>query len=502
MTAKKQAKRESRFVSKLQQVTNRRRDRKGGGSSRKGSGSRGKGGLHILPPPAEPMAVARQFVAQCQSEDGLPTIKYWRGGWWFWRNSHWAEREDRAMRSLLYKYTENALCANASNKELVPWSPNRKKITDVYDALTAIVILPVDIDQPCWLDDRESGTIVAVSNGLLDVDSRQLLPHSAAYFNLVAVPFPYDADAPEPRRWRTFLEELWPDDPAAIDTLAEWYGYVISGRTNLHKILMNVGPTRGGKGVIARVLGALVGERNVAGPTLSSLGGEFGLAPLLGKTLAVISDARFVGKNGHTVVERLLSISGEDPLTVNRKYKDQWTGKLPCRLHIISNELPRLGDASQAIVGRIVLLVLSRSWLGREDYDLEAALRGELCGILNWSLDGLQRLTNDNGNVFTRTPSADEAIASMRDLASPVGAYGRERCEIGKPEFRIKVNELYQDFKVWADDNNHPKISKQVFGRDLHAAYPSIRLERPREHATEDEKRVRIYVGIRIRGKG
>ena len=71
------------------------------------------------------------------------------------------------------------------------------------------------------------------------------------------------------------------------------------------------------------------------------------------------------------VVERLLSISGEDTLTVNRNYRDQWTGKLPSRLHVIRNELPRLGDASAAIVGRIVLLPLSRSWLGREDHGLE-----------------------------------------------------------------------------------------------------------------------------------
>ena len=58
-----------------------------------------------------------------------------------------------------------------------------------------------------------------------------------------------------------------------------------------------VGPTRGGKGAIARVLGALVGRENVAGPTLSSLGGDFGLAPLIGKPLAVISDARLNGRN-------------------------------------------------------------------------------------------------------------------------------------------------------------------------------------------------------------
>ena len=67
--------------------------------------------------------------------------------------------------------------------------------------------------------------------------------------------------------------------------------------------------------MIARVLAALIGRKNVAGPTLNSLGGEFGLAPLIGKTLAVISDARFAGKDASVVVERLLSISGEDALT-------------------------------------------------------------------------------------------------------------------------------------------------------------------------------------------
>jgi hypothetical protein len=60
-----------------------------------------------------------------------------------------------------------------------------------------------------------------------------------------------------------------------------------------------VGSTRGGKGAIARVLSALVGRQNVAGPTLNSLGGDFGVAPLIRKPLAIISDARFVGKNGN-----------------------------------------------------------------------------------------------------------------------------------------------------------------------------------------------------------
>jgi putative DNA primase/helicase len=409
--------------------------------------------------------------------------------------SFWQEIDDRSMRSLLYRFTENAIYFDEEHRPRL-WAPNRKRIGDLTDALSAICILQTTIDQPCWLDQRESGTIVAMANGLLDVERQQLYTHTPLFFNQTAVPFDYDPRAPAPECWRRFLRELWPNEPAVINVLAEWFGYVISGRLDLHKILLMVGPARGGKGVIARILIALIGRQNVVGPTLNSLGGEFGLAPLIGKPLAVISDARFVGKNGNVIVERLLSISGEDTLTVNRKYRDQWTGKLPCRLHVISNELPRLGDASTAVIGRILLLLLSRSWFGRENHNLEAALRCELSGILNWALEGLRRLTVQNGNAFTRTASADEAIVQMQDLASPVGAFVREKCK-ASPMLEVEVDVLYGAYKRWCEDNEHPKPSKQIFGRDLRAAVPTVRKTRPRL----GEDRQQIYVGIGLKGE-
>jgi putative DNA primase/helicase len=133
------------------------------------------------------------------------------------------------------------------------------------------------------------------------------------------VPFAYDPAAPEPTKWLAFLQELWPDDPESIAVLQEFFGYVLSGRTDLHKILLTIGPTRSGKGTIARILERLLGKPNVAAPTLASLGTNFGLAPLLGKPPAVVSDARLAGPNVHQVVERLLSISGEDLLKIDRK---------------------------------------------------------------------------------------------------------------------------------------------------------------------------------------
>ena len=445
----------------------------------------------LLPPPSEPMAVARVFVDQCLHNNSL-TLRHWRGGWWMWRTTHWVEVEDREVRGILYRYTEHA--TYAEGKDPKEWAPTRRKVGDLIDALAAICILPNDLDQPGWLDgSSEDGIIVSVRNGLLNIEQQRLIPHTPQFFNQTSVPFDYDPQAPEPQRWLDFLAALWPNEPDAIDVLAEWFGYVVSGRTDLHKILLMVGPTRGGKGAIARVLTSLIGRKNTAGPTLNSLAGEFGLAPLIGKPLAVISDARFEGKkDASVVVERLLSISGEDTLTVNRKYRDQWTGKLPSRLHVLSNELPKLGDASTAIVGRIVLLLLSNSWLGREDHGLEPALHTELSGILNWSLAGLHRLTVENENCFTRLTSADDAITAMRDLASPVAAFVREKCTV-KPINEVAIDELYSAFKAWAELNGHSKKSKQTFGRDLRAAVPAVSVQRPRDNA---DGRHRVYLGI------
>jgi putative DNA primase/helicase len=461
----------------------------------------------ILPPPGEPMKVAQQFVDEKHlHHDGSLTLCYWRDSWWTWKTVNWREVPRRQVLSWLYRFTNDTVYLSDEG-ELKPWAPNRRKIGDLIEALGAICLFPDEIDQPYWLDGREGGAIVALKNGLLELmesGEKRLLPHSPLFFNQTAVPFPYDPDAPSPQGWLKFLGQLWPSakaeaanaevTKAEIQALGEWFGYVISGRLDQQKILLIVGPTRGGKGVIGRILTALIGKDNVAGPTLNSLSGDFGLAPLIGKSLAIISDARFGGRDGSVVVERLLSISGEDTLTVNRKYRDQWTGKLPCRLHIISNELPRLDDASAAVIGRLLLLPLTASWLGREDKALEAKLRPELSGILNWSLAGLQRLAG-NGNAFTIVPSAEQAIEQLRDLSSPVAAFVREECVVRR-NCEVRADTLYNAYKAWADLNGQPKKSKTLFGRDLAAAFPLVGRAQQRRDEHDPNIRYRVYRGL------
>ena len=131
------------------------------------------------------------------------------------------------------------------------------------------------------------------------------------------------------------------------------FGYLLLPITHLQKMFMLIGPKRSGKGTITRVLSAVVGRSNVAGSTLGSLTTPFGLQPLLNKIVAIIGDARLSGRQDTTiVVERLRSISGEDVQAVDRKHMTSFTGPLQVRFVLLSNELPRLNDASATLPTR------------------------------------------------------------------------------------------------------------------------------------------------------
>ena len=186
--------------------------------------------------------------------------------------------------------------------------------------------------------------MVAARNGLLHLPSlvrgrSVVLPHTPSFFTFSALPYSYEENAGCPK-WERFLSELWGDDPESIRTLQEWFGYLLLPDTSQQKFLMMVGPTRSGKGTIARVVRMLLGEANVASPTIRSLSGSFGLWGLVGKLLAIVPDASL--KASASLVELIKSLTGEDALDIERKNLAPLSSvNLTARLMIIANDLPK-----------------------------------------------------------------------------------------------------------------------------------------------------------------
>jgi P4 family phage/plasmid primase-like protien len=384
------------------------------------------------------------------------------------------------------------------------WPLKPAKINEVVDELKSAVIVDAHgVELPHWLEEVPGmpapDDLIVCCNGILDPLTRRLHPHTGSLLTLNALPFNYSPDAPAPRRWLRFLDEVFGDDAEAVRELQKLAGYLLTLDTSLQKIFVFIGPKRSGKGTIARVFAALIGKDNVCGPSFNSIGGDFGLESCIGKQLATFPDARIgADTKKATVIERLLSISGEDALDISRKNRPAWYGKLSTRLVILSNEVPVLGDASGALASRYVVFNTPNSFYGREDRTLYETLIGEMPGILNWALDGLHQLRLDGAIVSPA--SAAELVADVENLGSPIKAFISERCEIGQSDYEVTKDALWHAYTQWHREEGiagHP-LSKEMFSRNLKTAFPGqVRDHRP--SANTDEKRARRWRGVRLK---
>ena len=424
-------------------------------------------------------------------------LRHHRGDFFEWNGCAWLEVEEAGLRARLYAFLDQCKRRTAEGK-LLPVKPNIKMVGEVFDALRAAAQLDASIEPPAWLEGEHlppAHTLVACANALMHLPSKILVPHTPSFFNHNALNFDYEPFAPEPRQWLDFLHQLWGDDQQAIDTLQEIFGYCLTADTSQQKAFAVIGPKRSGKGTIARILVAMLGVHNCAAPTLAGLSRTFGIEPLIGKRLAVISDARLSSRaDQHAIAERILSITGEDSIDVDRKYKKAWTGQLQTRFLVLSNELFRLADASGALASRFILLMLTKSFYGQEDRNLTKKLMTELPGILNWAADGWVRL--ERRGHFQQPESAKEAVEQLEELASPIGAFVRECCDMG-PAHSVAIDSLFLAWKGWCTEQgrDHPG-TKASFGRDLKAAHPELKVTQPRE---EGRQLRRHYQGVGLK---
>jgi len=443
-------------------------------------GSRDPQSGKLVLSPTRTLPTAEAYVREFHLHPDGRTLHCYAGLLTEWRDNRYCELEDNAVKKRLQVWLHDALryvlVRRTGAIELADYQSNPSTVKAALESIKAFVHLPAATLCPSWLDDDANrpspNEIIACRSLLLHLPSMRRLPPTPLFFTTCALEFDPDPNAAHPMAWHGFLHQLLDGDIESHDLLQEWFGYCLTGDTSQQKMLLIVGPRRSGKGTIARVLARLIGTGNVCGPTTSSLAGPFGLQPLIGKSLAIVSDARFHGENIATVVERLLCISGEDTLTVDRKNITSVTLKLPTRFMFLTNEFPRLNDSSGALAGRFIILRLTKTFYGREDTRLTDRLLAELPGILNWSIEGWQRL-NERGH-FVVPASVQDVVQEIEDLSSPVAAFVGEECVVG-PGHRVAVDLLYDAWRQWCESEGRQAVTtRQTFGRDLAAAVAGI----------------------------
>lgn len=453
--------------------------------------------------PKRPLESARLFLSSLRTPEDEDVIRYHCEDFFVWGGACYRQVEDEVIRRMLYRWAEECWTKGADGGADIPFAPNKPKIDHIMDTVRAEALVESILAMPAWLDGRrvDARECIACRNGivhlptLVDRGEKFLEPPTPLYFSTCALPFEFAEQRPEPKAWIQFLDEIFDDDDEAVELLQEWIGYLLTADTRQQKMLLVYGPKRAGKGTIARIITALVGPQNVANPTLSGLATNFGLWPLVNKSLAIVGDARLSGRSDQSaVVERLLSISGEDSLTIDRKNREPVTLRLPTRVMLLTNELPKLTDASGALANRFLILRLKKSFLGEEDMGLEQRLLAELPAILLWAIDGWKRL-RDRGR-FSMPATSTAAIRELDELGSPVTAFARE-CLSFQPGARTECKTLYKTWCDWCTAQGRERPgSQQSFSRDFGAAFPAVDVVQHRLGGI----RVRSYEGVLLGG--
>lgn len=445
-----------------------------------------------------PREVARAFRDRAR-----PHIVNFAAEWFEHRGSAYSPLEGAVVRAALADWMET----EAVNSETgFPLLVNKRAVDDAMDALKSLQLVPsTDAAPPIWLTrepgDPEPRDLLSAKNGLVDVNTAELLPHTARYFNLIGLPYEYNDPVftLPPYEWHKFLNSIWPPDEGgqeSQDVLQEWFGLMLTTETRYQKMLLLLGPGRSGKGTIVRTLSSLIGHANVANTSLNDLGRPFGLQGLIGKSAMIVSDMR-VGRNADigVVTEAMLNLVGEDRRAIQRKYLPDYTGGLFVRLMLVGNLKLILPDQSGALAMRYVPLILNKSFYGREDHELQAKLEPELPGILLWAMEGLRRLRRRGR--FVQTGPGEKLLRSIRTHASPLKMFLAERCVLG-PSLSVEKEVLFDAFESWALDSDvrdgHDMVT---FARDLYAASDdAISNYRP-ERA--DGTRPRMFAGVALR---
>lgn len=446
--------------------------------------------------PSDWADIASQLLADKWRVKGKMALRHAQGDWYLYGDGRYVVQEAAAVSAAVFKYLDRALKYDKKLDDSVPFLPTRNKVNEALHALQALTLIP-KAAAPMWISESKNAQdYVAVADGLLHVPTQKLTPHTPDFFNLTALPFAWAGSEGEPTEWLEFLETLWPGDEESKQTLQTIFGYLLTNDTSQQKMFLIKGPPRSGKGTIARVLGALLGEDNAVSTSFAQLAATpFGLESLLGKSLAFLPEARNTGgkhSNIQVAVERILSITGEDNVSVERKGQKAWQGKLPTRFFMMANEVPALGDSTEAFASRFIALKTTKSFLGQEDRGLTDRLLLELPQIMRWGLAGYE-LLREQGR-FVAPVASEELMEDIADGNNHVRVFLKECCEVGIMEEAAKV-EVYEAYQSWCMDMGRRPDAKNIFFNALYNANSQITASDTHRKG----KRVFMVLGLRVK---
>lgn len=309
------------------------------------------------------------------------------------------------------------------------------------------------------------------------------------------LPVDYDTDAPAPKRWLQYMQELLHEED--IPTVQEFLGYCMLATTKAQAMLVILGKGGEGKSRIVAVMQSIFGSNSNVGSVANLEHNQFYAAEQEGKLLFMDDDMKMEALSSSNVIKTMVTCEGT--MTLERKGKQVFQGIIYAKLLCLGNgSLKALHDKSQGFYRRQIIIHTKDKPEDRvDDPYLKEKLEAELPGIVLWCVEGLMRLVQ-NDYRFTVSERSKQLKKELIAEDDNVQAFV-ESC--GYIEFRpgaqSSTKELYEAYNRWCSDNAEKPRAESSFSKYLHEHEKELHIERKSNVPNAFGRNVRGYSGIR-----
>jgi len=286
---------------------------------------------------------------------------------------------------------------------------------------------------------------IPVQNGILDLFTRKLQPFDSKYkfFNKLGAFYKAEANCETFEKFQAQIHQTAND----VKLNQEMYGFCLYRDYKYEKALMKIGNGRNGKGKDIECLKRLLSPENCVNLSLQKLSADkFCVADLHNKMANLGSDLSGSVLND---TEMFKQLTGHDMVSADRKFLSKVHFQNFAKMIFATNNLPEVpNDESIGFKDRWLFLEYKNTYKLQDEYNIIPAeqrdkdgikladtdlinkltTQEELSGILNWALDGLDRLFRQNG--FTRSSTADNMENYWQRKSSSADAFFMDELEI------------------------------------------------------------------------
>lgn len=316
-------------------------------------------------------------------------------------------------------------------------------------------------------------------------------------YNFNNTGYSYNKDATAPI-FIDFVTDVMGGDESLINILQEVLGYTLCyGSNPMQVIVLFCGTGRNGKGILSNILMKIHGEENCSATSVSQLSDKFGAAQMFDKVVNISNENN---ENVVTDTSILKTVSGNDLVMVEAKYKDPIPAHIYTKLFISTNSI-MFRDSSVGFRERLVPISFQYTYTNNpkspkeklRDNELEEKLSKELPGIFNWMYEGLVRLRN-NKYKLTESDAVNRERDRIVSASNPVELFVKECIEFVKGEKERKPD-VYKRFKEWTYANGvNCGIYQSAYS--FYHKFNSILEENSISSETKKIKGYEYYVGV------